>query len=597
MARNSRTHDIYPISLRELEVLRVEDISPNMRRIILGGPDLGVHVRDGFEVPELHSDGFDDDIRMIFPDPTDGRRPYPANLGDGRLDWNEEITRLFRTYTVRSWDEDAGELAVDFARHGAGLAEDWSSNAVVGDRVFIAGPKNCGSLPTHTDWLLLAGDETALPAIGRCLESLPAGVRAIAVIEVPEPADIQELSVSADADIRWVVRADGGDFVREFIDLDWPAGDPYVWVAGEAGRLKAVRRHLGDDREVPKSNVEISGYWRAKDSSDAEQGGQSDLVKLFDMIDIGPAYALRALMSLDLLAHIEDGANSPSALAAAANVDEAVLVRFLRYLETLELVTLEVSNDRISGVGIGALGRTVASLDARMMQYVNGPAAYTSLAMAGITEALRTGGPVPVGATGKMWDSLLDAHPALTDDLSDQESSRAMWIAPALAPMISPADGENYVVVGSAAGVFADELLRRHPGLRVCIAGAAAERQVQEVGAERRGRTSVSAWATGEQLPEAAVSVILDPFAISADGGAAEVLASANSDQVIVVTKILAETGDDDHEYAEDLGRLCLDGTAVPTRRDLVEAAGHAGYVVDSVQPAGWGAVAAFLQG
>lgn len=244
---------------------------------------------------------------------------------------------------------------------------------------------------------------------------------------------------------------------------------------------------------------------------------------------------------------------------------------------------------------VGSLGRTVASLDARMMQYVNGPAAYKSLAMTGIAEALRTGGPVPVGATGKTWDSLLDADSSLTEDLSDQESGRAMWIAPALAPMVSPTDGETYVVLGSGAGVFADELLRRHPGLRVQIVGAAAGRQVRDVGEDRQARVSVSPWTPGEQLPAGTASVILDPFAIASDGDVAGVLAAATSDQVIVVTKILAETGDEDHEYAEDLGRLCLDGTAVPTRRDLVTAAGQAGYVVDSVQPSGWGAVAAFL--
>ncbi|WP_027019818.1 hypothetical protein [Corynebacterium sputi] len=244
---------------------------------------------------------------------------------------------------------------------------------------------------------------------------------------------------------------------------------------------------------------------------------------------------------------------------------------------------------------VGSLGRTVASLDARMMQYVNGPAVYKSLAMTGIAEALRTGGPVPVGATGKTWDSLLDADSSLTEDLSDQESGRAMWIAPALAPMVSPTDGETYVVLGSGAGVFADELLRRHPGLRVQIVGAAAGRQVRDVGEDRQARASVSPWIQGEQLPAGTASVILDPFAIASDGDVAGVLAAATSDQVIVVTKILAETGDEDHEYAEDLGRLCLDGTAVPTRRDLVTAAGLAGYVVDSVQPSGWGAVAAFL--
>ena len=167
MARSSRPHDIHPISIRELEVIRSEDLTPGMRRVVLGGPGLRAHIRDGHEMPEFISDGFDDDVRIIFPDPVTGSRPYPPPGGDGRLKWNDEVNRLFRTYTVRKYDADAGEVSIDFARHGRGLAEGWAIAAAPGAKVWVAGPKRCGALPIHADHLVLVGDMTALPAIGR----------------------------------------------------------------------------------------------------------------------------------------------------------------------------------------------------------------------------------------------------------------------------------------------------------------------------------------------------------------------------------------------------------------------------------------------
>lgn len=132
-----------------------------------------------------------------------------------------------------------GRLAIDFARHGEGLAENWSQNVRIGDAIFVAGPKSCAQLPTHTDWLFLAGDETALPAIGRCLESLPSGHDAIAVIEVPTSADIQDLDIPDSVHVHWAIRDQGDDFVaktsvlfEETADSQLPTGEAYVWAAG-----------------------------------------------------------------------------------------------------------------------------------------------------------------------------------------------------------------------------------------------------------------------------------------------------------------------------------------------------------------------------
>ena len=99
MPRNSRSREIYPVTLRDVEVMRVEDVTPNLRRITLGGEELGVGTRRGADSPEFVSTGFDDDVRIIFPHPTTGERPFPRPLGNGNLEWTEEIKNLFRAYT------------------------------------------------------------------------------------------------------------------------------------------------------------------------------------------------------------------------------------------------------------------------------------------------------------------------------------------------------------------------------------------------------------------------------------------------------------------------------------------------------------------
>lgn len=104
MPRNSRSREIYPISYRELYVEDIEDISPSVRRITLSGEQLQEHEHDGISVPSLISHGFDDDVRLIFPDPETGERPHPIAQKDGNLLWPETVKNLFRTYTVRYFD-------------------------------------------------------------------------------------------------------------------------------------------------------------------------------------------------------------------------------------------------------------------------------------------------------------------------------------------------------------------------------------------------------------------------------------------------------------------------------------------------------------
>jgi len=679
--RISRDTDIYPISLRELEVLRVEDVTPSMRRITFGGPGLLTHIRDGEEVPALVSDGFDDDVRLILPDPDTGGRPRPRSLGDGRLEWTEQVNDLFRTYTVRKWTPDAGrygELVIDFARHGSGLAESWSAEAQPGDLVYVAGPKNCGSHPSHTDWLLLIGDETALPAIGRCLEECPAGHPVTAVVEVPSRADIQEISTGAALDMHWVVRDEGGDFTDEILRLGragnrLPSGTPFIWAAGEAGRLKKIRafaRRSG----VPREHVQITGYWRRNDSTGADGAGTSSvapLMQLYEMADITPGLALRAAAQLGVFEAVDAAGESgrtapggssqgtqagagspvvtPAVLAPVLGVDAALLLRFLRYLGSLGLVELDVPEggsgggadgragehaggsvkvDRTdgdvpvdaastTGVRLTSLGRELADPEGPVSR-LTGPESLRSLAWLHLVEGLRTAGPVAVEDTGKTWAQLREADPAVVAGLADAEATRSQWVAPALAQgfgrladRLTSGQGLASVAVagageGTGAAVYADELLRHHPDLQVVVldTGVGADRLTAEVGPSRRDRLTVAAWdltavpqppvipalPVGPEGRVGAV-VVVDPYALVSPGEVPALLesAAAVSPRVVVVTRLLAETGDEDHDYAEDLTRQLLDARAVPTARDVSAAVASAGLTGVADLPVGWG--------
>lgn len=227
---------------RHLTVKRVETITPHMLRVYLGGSDL-----TGFR-----SLAPDDHVKIFLP-------------GDGEI-----VER--RDYTPRRYDADANELALDFALHEAGPATAWALAAKPGDILQIGGPRGSRVVKPDFDWWLLIGDETALPAIGRRLEELPAGVAVTTIVAVTGPAEEQRFTTATNHAPVWVHRPasqadDPAPVLAALAAFVPPAGDGYVWIAAEASVARAARAWTTEVGH-PAEWLHASGYWK-KGEADA----------------------------------------------------------------------------------------------------------------------------------------------------------------------------------------------------------------------------------------------------------------------------------------------------------------------------------------
>jgi NADPH-dependent ferric siderophore reductase len=251
-------------------VRRKEQITPHMIRIVFGGEGLAAFTAGEFT---------DHYVKLQFPRPGVAY-PEPFDLERIRAELPRDQWPLIRTYTVRAWDADAGELTLDFVYHGdEGVAGPWAQAARPGDEITFMGPGGAYAPRAEAGWHLMAGDESALPAIAASLERVPEGATARVFLEVGGPEEHQELPTAADAEIVWLHRngaAIGDALVSAVQELDFPGDDVHAFVHGEAEFVKRLRRHLRVERGLPMERLSISGYWRRGRDEDGWQSTKRD---------------------------------------------------------------------------------------------------------------------------------------------------------------------------------------------------------------------------------------------------------------------------------------------------------------------------------
>ncbi|WP_433066826.1 siderophore-interacting protein [Dactylosporangium sp. CS-033363] len=250
-------------------VVRSERLTPNMHRVVLGGEGLS-----RFAAGE-YTDHY---VKLMFPRPGVDY-PSPLDLAHVRASMPREAWPVTRTYTVREWDPQARELTLDFVLHGdTGLAAQWAVNARPGDELHFGGPGGAYAPDPKATWHLLAGDESALPAIAAALPHLPSGADFAAFVELGDPADRQDIP-----GITWLDRGRGpigSALVPAVLSHPFPAdADPdsvHAFVHGEASFVKDLRRYLRIDRNLPRTRMSVSGYWRLGHDEDGWQASKRD---------------------------------------------------------------------------------------------------------------------------------------------------------------------------------------------------------------------------------------------------------------------------------------------------------------------------------
>lgn len=287
-----------------VEVVRTERLSPTFQRVTVAGACLA----------NFAAEGYDQRINLVFPLPDRPLTEFPADA-----DWYDtwRVTdparrHPLRTYTIRASRPGRCELDIDFVLHGAtGPASRWAGAARPGDPLIVIGPDaRRVAAPTAITWappagvprLLLAGDETAVPALSAIVAALPPRVPATVLIEVPYADDVLEFPAADGAEVVWLPRARSGGAasaapgellvpaVREAVAGLRGCGDParalpeedaeaddlwevpapggsavdpcYAWFAGEAGVVRQLRRHLVTEVGMDRGSVAFMGYWR-----------------------------------------------------------------------------------------------------------------------------------------------------------------------------------------------------------------------------------------------------------------------------------------------------------------------------------------------
>jgi NADPH-dependent ferric siderophore reductase len=243
--------------LRPVDVLTVVSVTaptPAVRRVVLTGTPAAVAAAGPT-------------VSLLVPPVGDPAPHWPRVARDGRIVWPAGAHGVsLRSYTARRQDPRLGEVEIDFVLHGTGPAAAWAAAAAPGAPLGVAGGGALGDRPAGR--LLLAGDETALPAIHRILAGALPGTRGVALVEVAGPAEEQPLPAPPGVAVRWLHRGAAAPGESTLLAdavaaLDPFAGeDVFAWVAAESGAVRTIRADLRGRWGLGRAQHHAIGYWR-----------------------------------------------------------------------------------------------------------------------------------------------------------------------------------------------------------------------------------------------------------------------------------------------------------------------------------------------
>lgn len=241
---------------RELRLESHRDVTPHVRRLTFRGDDL-----TPYDSGSMH-------VSLFFPPDGLAEPEWPRPSADGRTVWPPDDRRpAARIYTIRALDVARGTMDIDFVRHaGTGIASGFAERAEHDALVGCTGP--IGRKIPDADFYLLAGDETAIPAIARILEKLPASARGAALIEADNADERQFFACKADVDIRWLWRGGAAAGTTTLLeDAARSVALPrdrklFAWAGVESATARALRGYWRGELGLTTKQSLAVGYWR-----------------------------------------------------------------------------------------------------------------------------------------------------------------------------------------------------------------------------------------------------------------------------------------------------------------------------------------------
>lgn len=255
--RFSRDRVRHELAVRRIRVLRTEDVAAGMRRVTFGGDDLA-----GFA-----AEGPADHVKLFLPDPETGilTVPQAGKFREPSPDGARVIVRDYTPLAFRPAGANGPELDIDFVLHGDhGVAAAWAAQAKPGDELAIGGPRGSALVPTGIESLVLVADESALPAAARWLRALGDDIPVTALFAAADPDTARYFAdaSSATRQLRWFTGVDRHAHLEDALRGAPIDEGTYLFLAGEATALIPLRRHLRRELGLPKSQVEVHGYWK-----------------------------------------------------------------------------------------------------------------------------------------------------------------------------------------------------------------------------------------------------------------------------------------------------------------------------------------------
>jgi NADPH-dependent ferric siderophore reductase len=226
-------------------------------RVTLAGPEL-----DGFAVDEPAAS-----VRLLLPSPENDNLVMPTWTGNEWLlpDGSRPAIRTLTPLAVEAEGPSGPSLDVEIVLHDGGVASGWAAAAEPGAEAALSGPGRGYTIDRAAPAYLLAGDETALPAIGQLLEALPDDAAVDVHVEIAGRDARLPLPDHPAMTQHWHHAIDGeppGTALVAAVQAATIPDGAHVWAAGEAAAVQRIRRHLFDDRGLPRSHAHVRGYWK-----------------------------------------------------------------------------------------------------------------------------------------------------------------------------------------------------------------------------------------------------------------------------------------------------------------------------------------------